>query len=199
MEDIVLPHLESLVLAFNDGACIRVFLRTLVLPAVRSISFRPRLTSTGIRQALQVETRDLIQIILRSNRMPQLQQLYLGATGSLIEAGPILKLLPGLEEVAIRHGFLDEDAMEVVATGKLGRCLIKIFLTGPHDGQKLVKMIRQRRGESQKDNSDVAGISRGSFGCLPVEDPVRKKLVRAITLWEDINLEFNAVNPELVV
>jgi len=110
------------------------------------------------------------------------------------DVGAWIELLPSLESIRISPGFLTDNAIERLSSGKLGVRLREISLEGfLHDPDKILSMaeLRYRNATEPSDGKQVESRLRPfqsiSISCTPVDNPELYHERVTVLLGNDVN------------
>ena len=107
---------------------------------------------------------------------------------SPFDVGTWIELLPSLESIRIVPGFLSDNAIERLSSGKLGALLRVISLEGfLHNTDKIISMVELRYRDATGPSVAFQSIS---ISCTPVDNPELYR-ERVAVLCEKNDVEFN--------
>ena len=140
-ENIVLADMDHFEAEFSDGLAVPMFLQPLVMPNIARFCLR---RAGPYLPKLSCDMSALIGIIQRSGGMRRIRRLRIDASFPALDIGIFLELLPSLESISIESGYLDDNTITRLSTGKLGPRLCDIDLCCLHDADQILSMVESR-------------------------------------------------------
>ncbi|KAK2464419.1 hypothetical protein APHAL10511_003567 [Amanita phalloides] len=139
-QSIHLPTLRDLSINIFSRDQIGMFFRPLTIPS---------LTALAVSGFSKWSHQDFSEMMRRSNR--PLTYLTIELFAEPISLGPILTTAPGLKLLLLDQARFDQDALDGLACGELGRYLQHFTLCniGGRDPRRLWEMIRRRKENSE--------------------------------------------------
>ncbi len=106
-EKVVLANMDYFKAQFRDSLAVPMFLRPLVMPNITTLSLGQE---DGGK--LSCDMPALIGIIQRSGGMRRIQRLEINDFSAVLDIGVLLELLPSLESISIKSGYLNNNAIK---------------------------------------------------------------------------------------
>ena len=167
-EKIVLINMDYLRLEFYDGSVASAFLEPFAIPNVTTFILE-MLPLEEARTPLNCDMPALIGIIQLSAGMHQIHRLEID-TSPPLDIGILLERLPSLERISIKSGWLTDNAIERLSSGKLGPRLYDISSGHTHDeADKILLMVESRyRNATKSPDSEQSEAGICTFKCISI-------------------------------
>ncbi|KAF8632000.1 hypothetical protein AX17_004945 [Amanita inopinata Kibby_2008] len=133
-DDVTLPSLQVLKLAFQDVKDFETLMCHLVLPNLKRLSLKgfPYSAKMCAFLASRLNFEHLAALSITSSKPP-------------LDVDVLLQIAPSLREITAEQTCpIDPGTMDRLSSGRLGRRLEKLYIHGPYHGDKILEMLMAR-------------------------------------------------------
>ncbi|KAF8637429.1 hypothetical protein AX17_002815 [Amanita inopinata Kibby_2008] len=167
-DTITLPNLTFIKLIFENGTDAKSFIQPFILPNLTTLEIFTR------GQPLNCNAMTYSDLAWRSGRMKRMSKLRIGDSESELDVGVLLRSMPTLDHLSLIKPAVDDETVEGLSSGRLGRRLQIVSWKGELDPHRMLRMVELRQEnvyrleeeEGEKEKGKGEGTSRFQVACF---------------------------------